>query len=197
MITRRNLMATFAATGAGILHANGSHFPEEPLPPLPMTLRIRKLHLTPEASDTFVIATDAPIDPPALIKPEVVDDAFGAGTHRLLSQPDHWRMIEAGWFSGNDLYLPYDIDDPAYRIWCAYYAPKTEAHDLLLDLFGGGLMPGGGTISELGLSFAEHPCTPRLAMVKLINEFMLPQLQAEVSALTKWIEIEPLSQNVG
>ncbi len=47
------------------------------------------------------------------------------------------------------------------------------------------------SVPDLGLEFAEHPCTPRLATVKLIGEANLALLIAEVEQLTKWVTVIP------
>ena len=51
--------------------------------------------------------------------------------------------------------------------------------------------PFGGGVPELGLTFAEHPTTPQLALAKLDHAGYLPRLAAEVSARTSWVVIDP------
>lgn len=116
---------------------------------------------------------------------------FGPGTHLVLQQPDHWRMIEEVWFSEEDLYHPTDIDDPAYRTWHANYKPEAEAHDLLCDLLQDRITGVfRGRIPELGLKLSEHPSTRRLALAKLDHEECLPRLAEAVASRTTWVVID-------
>ena len=65
---------------------------------------------------------------------------------------------------------------------------EISADNLLFDLFQDrvtGLFVSG--IPELGLEFAEHPCSPRLAVAKLDQEGCLPRLAEEVASLTTWV----------
>lgn len=138
-----------------------------------------------------MLFSDGADKPRKLIKPGALERAFGHGIERLLLQPDHWRMIEEGRFSGEDLYRPSDFDDPAFQVWQANYKPETEAHDLLYNLLGDKMAnPFSGRIPELGLEFGEHPSTPRYATAKLEDEWFLPRLKAEVAARTAWLVID-------
>ena len=84
--------------------------------------------MKPTSDGRLLLCSDSPETPPTLIKSAALERAFGPGTDLLLQQPDHWRMIDEGWFVGDDLYEPTDFEDPAFLIW-------TEAHDFLYDLF--------------------------------------------------------------
>jgi hypothetical protein len=39
------------------------------------------------------------------------------GTHQAVFQPDHWAMIDAGWFGGNDLFDPAESGGLELWIW--------------------------------------------------------------------------------
>lgn len=188
MITRRRFIASGAATPLALERpANAS--PQQPLKAEP---RVRTLHWREANDGRLVLFSDGSPEPRRLIKEEALDRVFGPGTHLVLQQPDHWRMIEEGWFNEEDLYLPTDMDDPAYRVWHANYKPEVEAHDLLHDLFQDRITgPFGCRIPELGLELAEHPSTPRYAVAKLDHEGCLPRLTEAVASRTTWVAIDP------
>ena len=127
---RRDFIKTTAALTVG---ASTSQLPAQarPTKPLSEELKVHMLHLEPRQDGKFILLSDGPTEPRELIRPEVLDRAFGTGTFEAITQPDHWRMIEEGWFAGDDLYLPSEFDDPQYRIWYTNYRPECEAHDLL------------------------------------------------------------------
>jgi hypothetical protein len=187
MITRRRFIAA-TATSPLALPKQASASPQQPLKAEP---RVRTLHWRETEDRRIILFSDGSPEPSKLIKDEVLDRMFGSDTHLVLQQPDHWRMIEEGWFNEEDLYQPTDIDDPAYRTWHANYKPEVEAHDLLYDLFQDRISgPFGAIIPELGLVLAEHPTTPRLALAKLNNEWCLPSFVEEVTRLTRWLNVD-------
>ena len=100
-------------------------------------------------------------------------------------------MIEEGWFAGDDLFVSSDPGSWEYAVWQANYHPECEAHDLLVDFFGSGMSPWGGTMTGLGLSLAEHPCTPRFATATLIHARFLPVLARAVAERSDWITVLP------
>ena len=187
MITRRRFIASGATTPLALQEpANAS--PQKPLKAVP---RVRKLHWREQSDGRLILFSDGSPEPRKLIKEEALDRMFGPGTHLVLQQPDHWRMIEEGWFVDGDLYLPTDIDDPAYRIWHANYKPEVEAHDILYDLFEDRIAgPFGGSIPELGLELAERPSAPRYALANLDHEGCLPRLAEALASRSKWIIID-------
>jgi hypothetical protein len=134
--------------------------------------------------------SDGPQEPRPLIRTEVLEATFGKGVGQSLSQPDHWRMIDEGWFACDDLFEVTDLASWDYAVWQANYHPECEAHDLLFEFFGAGLWPGGGINEDLGLVFAEHPCTPRFATLDLIDGDRLPDLASRLADVTEWITIE-------
>jgi hypothetical protein len=188
---RRDFMKTAAAAVTAVpAHSLEAH--TLPNQPLKAQLRPHVLHPEPQADGKFILLSDGPTSPQKLVRLEVLDQAFGKGTFEALDQPDHWAMIDAGWFCGNDLYEPTEFDDAQYQIWHANYSPKCEAHDLLFDLFSDlveGIM--FYSIPDLGLEFATHPCTPRLATVKLTDINYLQTLVEAVAKRTKWIVVAP------
>ena len=187
MITRRDFIVTTAATSSSplVLQAAAEQDVRLPLRALP---RIRTIFTKPTGDGRLLLSSDGPETPPRLIKSAALERAFGPGTDLLLQQPDHWRMIDEGWFSGEDLYEPTDFEDPAFFIWHANYSPRTEAHDLLYDLFRDWITgPFGARIPDLGLELAEHPATPRYATAKLDNDLCLQRLMAQVAERTSWL----------
>ena len=186
MITRRRFIAATATSPLAVPKPTSAST-DQPMKAVPKvrTLRWR------EASDgRLILFSDGSPEPRKLIKDEALERRYGHGTHHVLQQPDHWRMIEEGLFSGEDLYQPNDIDDPACLIWHANYKPEVEAHDLLYDLFQDRISgPFGAIIPELGLALAEHPSTPRLALAKLNHEGCLPLLEEAITMRTSWLSI--------
>lgn len=188
MITRRDFIVTSAATASSSVALQA----EEPNVRLPLKSlpKVRALFGKPTEDGRLLLFADGPETPRKLIKSAVLERAFGVGTNLLLQQPDHWRMIDEGWFTGEDLYEPCGFDDPAFCVWCANYRPETEAHDLLHDLFHDQVAgPFGARIPHLGLELAQHPTTPRYATAKLDGDWCLARLAAEVSKRTNWILI--------
>ena len=168
-----------------------------PAVPLRAERRVRILRLNVNADETCTLVSDGSPVPQKLIKPEVIDRAFGAGMRETLTQPDHWRMIAAGWFGEEDLYLPEGFSDPQFHEWHANCKPEVEAFDLLIDLFPSRLLgPWGGSIRELGLIFGERPSTPRLAKVQLTHENRLPALVTAIAERTDWVAIDPMPKRV-
>lgn len=189
MITRRNFIAASAATASGPLA--GAAAEQDRRLPLKAEPRVRTLLARPAEDGRLRLISDGPEAPPKLIRPEALERAFGTGTSLVLYQPDHWRMIDEGWFIDDDLYEPSDVKDTAFYIWQANYRPETEAHDLLYDLFENDITgPFGIRIAKYGLELGEHPCTPRYATAKLDGAECLPDLAAEVARRTRWLIIE-------
>ena len=190
MQRREFLKTTVVSTIATpILQMPAEARPTEPLRAAP---RVRYLHIKPARGGKLLILSDGAPDPRKLIKQEVLDRAFGTGTYLELTQPDHWQMIDQGWFAGVELFGPLDHSCAEYWQWHAYYRPECEAHDLLYNLFQDqieGFM--GGYVHGLGLEFAEHPCSPRLATVKLAEARYLPALKEAVAAKTEWVVVDP------
>lgn len=189
MITRRQFFKnSTAVVAAGVTQTAEPTLGSVPLRAEP---RVRWLHPIRTADDRILLRGDGPIEPQPLIRREVLDAAFGVGTHALLLQPDHWRMIEAGWFCGDDLFLPQERTDADYENWMAFHRPEVEAHDMLLELFGmHDFWLFGGRIEALGLTFERHPTAPRFVTVKLDQEGLLSGLTTAVSDLTDWIRID-------
>ncbi len=190
IMKRRDFLKTSVATAtaASTISARAEASRPEPLRAEP---RVRILHLKPEEYGAFKIISDGCPHPRKLVRSAVLDARFGKGTSGVLLQPDHWRMIEEGWFSEEELYRPAEFEDPAFRVWHATYKPEVEAHDLLLDLFSDRIKGSFcSTVPELGLTFAEHPCTPRLATVTLAPAFLLPDLAEAIAERTEWLLLD-------
>ena len=190
MITRRDFIVTTAATASSPLAVHAADEQDVRLP-LKAHPRVRTLCTKPTGDGRLLFFSDGPKSPSKLIKPAALERAFGPGTDLVLQQPDHWCMIEEGWFAEADLYEPTEFEDPAFRIWHANYRPETEAHDLLYDLFRDHITgPFGARIADLGLELGEHPSTPRYATAKLDGDWCLPHLKAEVAERTSWLVID-------
>lgn len=196
MISRRNFLKTAAAsTAAAPLTENAgaapdTHSENESRRPLRAEPRRRVIYAKPALQGGLRLYSDGSPSPRPLIRTEVLEREFGKGIEQSLQQPDHWRMIDEGWFDGTELFELNDLGSWNYAVWKANYHPECEAHDLLYDFFGVGLFPGGGVNKDLDLAFSEHPCTPRLATVTLLNEYRLAELAVRVAQLTEWVSIE-------
>lgn len=190
MLTRRNFMTTSAATVPAAL-ADPSSANMRPRLPLRAEPRVRILSARPSEDGRLMLLADGPQRPQKLIRAEALEREFGPGTDLVLRQPDHWRMIEEGWFEGDDVYQPADSSDDAWLIWQSYYRPEVEAHDLLYDVFHDRISgPFGARIPELALELGEHPCTPRYATAKVIDEAFLPRLKQELFSRTRWLTVD-------
>ncbi|MCA0044668.1 hypothetical protein [Celeribacter litoreus] len=188
---RRHFLITSVALAAG---ASATPLSSEAAPTLPLQrgLRKRTLYLEPRSRGGFLLYSDGAREPRKLIRPEAIDARFGKGTHHHLLQPDHWAMIDAGWFEGEDLYGIEQGHERELEIWGDYYRAECEAFDLLRTLFDGRVDGFFRTaIPELGLLFGEHPCSPRLATVYLEKEHLIGKLVSTVAGLSKWVEIDP------
>ena len=190
MITRRNFIVTSAAAASSpvALQAAEEQHARLPLKAMP---KVRTLSAKPTRDGRLLLFSDGPETPQKLIRSEALERAFGPGTNLVLLQPDHWRMIDEGWFAGEDLYDPTEFEDPAFRIWHANYRPETEAHDLLYNLFHEQMDgPLGSRLPDLGLELGEHPCTPRYATAKLDGDWCLSRLAEEIAARTTWLVVD-------
>jgi hypothetical protein len=108
MITRRDFVATTAATVAASAAqaATRKREPERGALPLRAAPKVRWLHATTLDDGHLRLTSDGPTEPRPLIRPEVLDAAFGAGTRDVLVQPDHWAMIDAAGSAARTSYRP-------------------------------------------------------------------------------------------
>jgi hypothetical protein len=190
MITRRRFITSTAATASSSLAVPTSADAQarQPLRAEPI---VRTLHWKSADDGRLILFSDGTPTPRKLIRQETLESRFGTGTHLVLQQPDHWRMIKEGWFAESDLYKPTDFEDPAFQIWHANYRPETEAHDLLYFLLEDKITgPFSTHIPELGLELSEHPSTPRYATAKLDGDWCLAQAAAEVASRSQWLVID-------
>ncbi|MGX0975090.1 hypothetical protein ACSSVY_000788 [Roseovarius sp. MBR-51] len=195
MITRRNFIAASAATASAPLALGAAE--EDRRLPLKAEPRVRTILAKSAENGRLLLISDGPEAPAKLIRPEALERVFGTGTELVLHQPDHWRMIEEGWFKEEDLYEPSDGEDAAFDIWQANYRPEIEAHDLLYNLFEDDITgPFGARIEQCGLVLGEHPTTPRYATAKLDGAWCLNALAAEVAKRTSWVVIGDLGRPV-
>jgi|GEM_PF-5869050 len=101
------------------------------------------------------------------------------------SQPDHWRMIDAGWFGEGDLFEAGELDNVSLA-WFGNYEPFKEAYNLLSDVYAGKLREKA---DELGLIFQDdEPFSYPRAGAYLLHEDLLPELQADLATRTQWTE---------
>jgi hypothetical protein len=163
------------------------------LPPRPLKaeLRLRRLYVRRTSEWGYHLVSDGPGSPRPLIKRTVIERVFGEGTYDALPQRDHWAMIDADWFGGDDLFVPQPVRDPEFNIWQGYYHPMAEAHDLLEDVFFAGGAPWWGAyMPEYSLTLGEHPNTPRSATARVHDIGRLPMLAAAVAERTPHLVIE-------
>jgi len=198
MTTRRTFILASAAGTVGL--AAPAILAGRPAQPLRAEPRLRQLHLQHRKLDTifdaYDVFTDAPSSPRPLIRRELIDEAFGTEVYDSLDQPDHWRMIDAGWFSGSDLDRidsPERPFDPLVLQWHAWHKPDSEAYWLLRDLFPEAQLPGGGAYLEAyDLFFCIHPCTPMEAEASLRNSWRIEAFAAELAARSPWLRLDPV-----
>lgn len=154
----------------------------------------RRLLPVSQPSGKILLRTDAPDTPRALIRPEILDSLWGAGAYEAIPQPLHWQMIDAGWFSGAELWEPFEGETPEWVTWRSLHHPECEAHDLLATLFGisSHYIFGGGDLPELGLELHEHPSSPRHATATVSAARFLGKLAEEIARRTDQVSL-PLS----
>ncbi|MFC3088145.1 hypothetical protein [Tabrizicola soli] len=186
MLNRRRFMAASAAMALSSLLPSTSFA----MLPLKARLRPRRIFARKEASGSWLLFSDAPFEPRKVVRHDVIERSFGAGAYNTLSQRDHWEMIEAGWFSGDDLHLPVPLGDDTYLVWRSYYHPVTEAHDLLTDIFADkyGMMRWG-TLLPNGIALGEHPCTPRYATARAATDRDLIRTKFDLEALGGLVQL--------
>jgi hypothetical protein len=187
-MNRREFLAASTAMAALASLKPAKAFAPEPLRALP---RLRRVHAREEKSGSWLFYSDAPEMPRKVIRFKVIERVFGSGTYATLSQPDHWRMTDEGWFAGADLHQPIPVCDPTWETWRAFYHPVVEAHDLLSDALGYGLWSRPWLAPPLrnGLQLAEHPSTPRYATARVWSSFQLVQVADDVSRARCGVEV--------
>jgi hypothetical protein len=187
MTTRRTFIIASATCAAAV--AATASLARSPLQPLRAEPRPRQLFLqhrkVGRLDEAYDIFTDAPSKPRPIIRRAVIDEVFGPDVYDTLEQPDHWRMIDAGWFAGSDL---DDLEDPERAFdplvlqWHAWHKPTSEAYWLLLDLFPEAQFPfGSAYLDAYDLLFGIHPCTPMKAEVSLRNSWRIEEFAAELA----------------
>lgn len=191
MIKRRDFLIR-STTALTIATSFGDPAHAAPLRPLRAKQTVRTLFARPRQQGDYLLITDSTPFPHPLIKEEVVERVFGAGTFDTLSQSDHWCMIGAGWFEGEDLFTPRPNGDPAYATWCATYRPEVEAYDLLMDIFSERVFSSLGLIvPEFGLRLGEHPSSPRYATATIEDASALIELASYVARQSDRVTINP------
>ena len=150
----------------------------------------RLLHAR-QTSGKILLRTDAPDRPRALIRPGILDSLWGAGAHEAIPQPLHWQMIDAGWFSGAELWAPFEGETHEWVTWRSLHHPECEAHDLLATLFGisSHFIFGGGDLPEFGLELREHPSSPRHATATVSDARFLEKLADEIARRTDQVSL--------
>ncbi len=175
MTSRRAFIVTAVSSIAALPHQTVA----EPKEPWKAPERVPKLHAKLDEDHSLLLLTDAPASPSRLVKEEALLKRFSADILATLKQPDHWYMIAKGLFFGDDTYVPSPSgDDAQYWIWAEYYRPEVEAYDFLLSKFEfQGIPHFGIRNSDLRLTLAEHPSTPRFATARLDHIMYLPRLE--------------------
>lgn len=196
MLQRRDflLSAASATALAPMIGAPAIARPRAPLRALP---KIHHLYTHPGGYNDLTVTAEGPSEPQPLIRAEVLDRAFGRSVAETLSQPDHWRMIEEGWFSGSDLYTPNDYFDPAYMEWHRFHKPTSVAVELMLEAFPETYeetlmayhVPG------LPLRLEQHPCSPPYIRAALAWEEALPDLIAALRSRDCPCVVDPVPRS--
>jgi hypothetical protein len=191
MIKRRDFLIR-STTALTIATSFGDSARAAPLRPLRAKPTVRTLFARPRQQGDYLLITDSTPFPRPLIKEEVVERFFGSGTFDTLSQADHWCMISAGWFEGEDLFTPQPNRDSSYVTWCAVYRPEVEAYDLLMDIFSERVFsPVGLYAPEFGLRLGEHPSSPRYATATIEDASALIELASYVACQSDRVTINP------
>lgn len=153
MLSRRDfLLGTAALTLTPLMERILDHHEhlEEPLLVRPSAPAPRILYMhCDNAGLGFQIVTDALPYPRRLISFDVVEEAFGPGSFRQMTQRDHWRLLDQGFFTRDQTFQPA-FGDGHYSAWAANYAPHSEALGLLEGL---GLGPEPSDEGLCGLTF--------------------------------------------
>ncbi|WP_431299063.1 hypothetical protein [Tabrizicola sp. BL-A-41-H6] len=187
MLNRRNFLA------ASVMASVAATLPAQAFAPAPLRAQPKHRRIFPkrEESGSWLLHSDGPYEPRKVIRGEVIEEVFGAGTYNQLSQRDHWEMIEAGWFSGPDLHLPVPLGDPTYDVWKGYYHPVTEAHDLIRNLFAAKYPGGLSWVQTLpnGVTLGEHPSTPRYATARIRSDIGLLRCVLDVASMGTMVEL--------
>lgn len=165
-----------------------SSFKPEPLRAKP---RHRRIFARRHHKEGWLFYSDAPDKPRKVIRADVIEQVFGEGAYNRLSQRDHWEMIEAGWFEGDDLHMPALMADDTYLVWRAFYSPMSEACGLLADAFADkyGPMPSIISSPPNGLILGVHPSTPRYATARVHTNEDLFRCMFDLEATSPWIRI--------
>ncbi len=205
MTTRRDffkLTATGALTGSTL----ASPALAGRTKPLRVQQRKRKLFVMFEEEPYptwLTLYSDAPLRPRPIVKQAVLEAAFGTEACEGIRLPDHWEMIDRGWFGGDDLRpiimeAQACFDDPAYWEWATNYHPLNEASDLIADAFDLFIsMMVCTRQKELGLMIMERPCTPRLCKAQIAHIDALAPLMAELAKVAPHLEINPNIRAMG
>lgn len=198
-MNRREFLAASTAMAALASLRPAKAFAPEPLRALP---RLRRVFAREEQSGSWLFYSDAPEMPRKVIRFKVIEQVFGKGSYATLAQPDHWRMIDEGWFAGKDLHQPIPVCDPTWETWRAFYHPVVEAHDLLAGALGLGFprRPWLQPPPRNGLVLAEHPSTPRHATARVWSAFQLFEVAEDVARAGRGVEVvipEPVRRERG
>lgn len=187
-MNRRDFLAASSAMAAVTAAGPAPAFAPSPLRALP---RHRRIFVQQEDEFSWLFCSDAPAYPPKVVRYDVIERVFGAGTYDTLGQPDHWRMIAEGWFGGEDLHQPVPLGDWTYTIWKSFYHPVVEAHDLLRAAFGWrfGIVPSIGGGLRNGLVFAEHPSTPRYTTARAHSPWAVIGIALDLAGLDQSMDI--------
>jgi hypothetical protein len=178
---------------ASVLTAVAASLPQSSFTPEPLRAkpRHRRIFARRHQKEGWLLYSDAPNKPRKVIRADVIERVFGEGAYNRLSQRDHWEMIEAGWFEGDDLHMPALLADDTYHVWRGYYYPVTEAHDLLEDAFSDKydqMSPFGWYVPN-GLVLRVHPRTPRYATARAYSDLDLVRCMFDLEATSPWIRL--------
>jgi hypothetical protein len=188
MISRRDFLRGSTALAVtplveSILNHH-EHF-EEPLLVKPnVTKRVFYMHED-HSHDGFRIVTDALPFPRRLVKFNAIENEFGEGAFRSITQRDHWRLIDEGRFSRDETFQPAP-GDGFFFAWSANYSPSSEAYNLLEDV---GLGPDQDFGSVCGLEFFDTDELDAKPAVLCVSTKAISLLQAELVRRKAPIEV--------
>ena len=187
MISRRNFLSGAGALAfTPLVRQVVGHYErfEQPLLIKPNNPK-RVFYMHKAGTRGYRIVTDALNFPRKLVRPEVLGRQNGELVYNKMSQRDHWKLIDEGVFSGDDLFQPAFMNN-AFDAWSDHYTPEVEAHWLLQDY---GLGPEACEEADIGLQFAEVDGEFSKPTVICSDDLAASLLQAELTTRGHSIEI--------
>lgn len=153
MITRRNfLFGSGALTLSPVVSRVADYYAQTAEPLMLRPERVERVFYIHPEPQGLRLVTDAVEFPRPVVHASALEEKFGEGSFNRFTQRDHWRLIEEGYFSEAETYIP-NVATSALDIWLANYSPHAEAFHLLHDY---GLGTEGTHAAGSGLTFDEY-----------------------------------------